>query len=141
MLPGNDHPACLAHWLVNVKGAHPFWEHWYVALIHLRDLPGVDPAKKRYPEAEYEFIIASISPEEAPEPDPDQKGSYPLMTPIDVVEQFHGVSDRDAIRIAQAGIQAMMQGRISPDQDFRSMWHGLIWNTIDHFKQGKHPEN
>jgi hypothetical protein len=138
-----EHQACLGSWLVRVPGAHPFWEHWLVSIIHLRDIPGVRPAHKRYPEAEFEFGIYSINPERCPEPDPDQAVTpgYPLLEPPDVIEQFHGISDRDAFRVAEAGISAILNGRISPDQDFRAMWKRLIMGTVDHFIAGAHREN
>ncbi len=137
-----EHAACLGSWIVNVPGAHPYWEHWLVALVHLREVPGVAPAKKKYPEAEFEFSIQSINPETCPEPDPDKaEEGYPLLQPVDVVEQFHGVSDRDARRIVDTCIEAMVHGRISPDQDFRPMWNRTIQGTVAHFRAGKHPEN
>lgn len=136
-----DHNASLSEWLINVPGAHPFWEYWYIALIHLRDIPGVPPAHKKYPEAEFEFIIAAISPEVRPAPDPDEARGFPLMTPTDVAEQFHGITDHDAVRVCEAAVQAIVNGRISPDQDFRSMWHQLLARTVEHFREGKHPEN
>ena len=137
-----DHQACLGSWLLNVPGAHPFWEYWLVTIIHLRDIPGSRPAIKHYAEAEYEFGINSINPEECPAPDPDNvREGYPLLQPSDVVEQFHGISDRDALRVAEAGVRAMVHGRISPDQDFRSMWSRLISDTVAHFRAGAHVEN
>ena len=135
-----DNPACVGHWLINVPGAHPFWEHWLVTVIALKDIPGVPPAHKRYPEAEYEFLIASINPEECPHPEPDA-AHYSLLSPIDVIEQFHGVSERDAFRVGYGAVQAILHGRMSPDQDFRSMWHALIGNTVEHFKAGTHAED
>jgi hypothetical protein len=140
-LPIKEVPsACVGHWLINVPGAHPFWEHWHVLVISLKDIPGVPPAKKRYPEAEFEFLIASINPEACPLPDPSEQ-HFPLLDPVDVVEQFHGVSERDALRVGQGAIQAIMNGRMSPDQDFRAMWHRLITDTTRHLKEGRHPEN
>lgn len=137
-----DHTACLGSWLVNVPGAHPWWSHWLVSVIHLRDIPGVKPAFKKYPDAGFEFAIYSINPDKCPQPDPDDiANGFPLLTPVDVQEQFHGVSDRDAWRIAQSGIEAMVHGRISPDQDFRPMWNRLIVGTVSHFRQGKHAEH
>jgi hypothetical protein len=138
-----DHQACLGSWLVNVPGAHPFWEYWLVTIVHLRDIPGQSkPATKKYPEAEFEFGIHSIDPAIVPEPDPDNAlEGYPLLNPPDVIEQFHGISDRDALRVAEGGISAMIHGRISPDQDFRPMWNRLITGTVEHFRSGAHPEN
>lgn len=142
--PGEDKPekkAGLAQWLINVPGAHPHWEYWYVAMISLADMEGVPPAHKKYPEAEFEFLIASINPEDCPAPSPDETGHFPFLTPMDVVEQFHGVSARDAVRICEGAIQAIVNGRISPDQDFRPMWTRLITGTVQHYREGGHPEN
>lgn len=136
-----DHTACLGNWLVNVPGAHPFWEYWLIVVIHLRDIPGVKPAYKKYPEAEFEFSIHSIDPERCPSPDPDGGVGFPILSPVDVVEQFHGISDRDARRVAEAGVTAIVNGQVSPDQDFRSLWGMLITGTVEHFKQGAHREN
>jgi hypothetical protein len=140
--PKPEHAACLGSWIVNVPGAHPFWEHWLVALVHLRDVPGIPPAHKKYTSAEFEFSIQSINPETCPEPDPDKSGDgYPLLRPIDVVEQFHGLSDHDAQRVVDRCIEAMLHGRISPDQDARTLWNLAIQETVAHFRSGKHPEN
>lgn len=137
-----DHAATLGQWLVQVPGAHPFWEHWAVAVIHLRPLPGAKAAHKRYPQAEYEFVIFAIDPTTAPEPDPDKADEgYPFLTPVDVAEQFHGVSDRDAVRICDAAVRAILSGDVSPDQDFRPMWKALIRDTVAHFASGAHAEN
>lgn len=129
----------VAAWLVNRPGAHPFWQWWFVAMIHLRDTPGLPPAYKRYPEAEYEFMIYSIDPTDCPNPEPDDPDGYPALSPIDVVEQFHGVSDVDASRICEGAIRAIVNGVASPDQDYRSVWRAMLETTVQHFKEGRHP--
>lgn len=136
-----DHSASLGSWLLNIPGAHLLWEYWIVGVVHLRAIPGGRPAKKHYPEAEYEFIIASINPEACPKPDPESTIGYPCLTPVDVVYQFHGVNDRDALRIGELAIKAMVDGRISPDQDFRSAWDRVLDATVAHFRSGKHVEH
>lgn len=138
-----DHQAGLASWIVNVPGAHAFWAHWMVAVCHLRDIPGARPAVKKYPEAEYEFVIASINPELCPNPTPESalQDGLQLLSPMDVVEQFHGVSDHDAIRVCEGAIRAIMAGHMSPDQDYRPIWREAIRETVRHFREGKHPLN
>jgi hypothetical protein len=129
-------------WLVNAPGAHPLWQWWVVALIHLRPIEGVRPAHKRYPEAEHEFIIFSIDPESCPEPDPEKAAEgYPHLVPIDVVEQFHGVGDHDAKRICESAVRAIVGGVLSPDQDYRGAWKKCIEGTVAHYRAGKHAEN
>jgi hypothetical protein len=133
--------ASISQWLVNRPGAHPYWQWWTVSVVHLRDLPGLKPAKKHYPEAEYEFMIFSIDPEQRPDPEPDDPRGYPHLVPLDVVVQFHGVTDRDAERICQSAISAIMNGLLSPDQDYRQAWKESIRATVSHFAAGKHVEH
>jgi hypothetical protein len=138
-----DHQATLAMWLVNAPWAHPFWSWWNIGLLHLRDIPGVKPAHKKYPEAEFEFIILSIDPDWTPIDDASElaKNGIPFLHPPDVIEQFHGVSDHDARRITEAAVRAVCAGHISPDQDYRSVWHTTIHDTVDHFRAGAHVES
>ncbi len=133
----------ISSWLINMPGAHAFWSYWTLSIISLRDVPGVKPAVKRYPEAEYEFMIMAINPEKCPLPDPDLMltDGYPWLTPIDVVEQFHGISEMDCRRLAEGAIKAILSGQVSPDQDYRPMWKALIAGTVQHFADGHHPLN
>lgn len=126
-------------WLVHVPGAHPFWSHWVISVVHLRDVPGTPPAKKHYPEAEYEFLIGALDPDR-PLPDPDDPavGSVRVLMPIDVVEQFGGVSDEDAKTICEGAVRVVLDGSLSPDQDYRSHWKRLIKNTVEHIAVGGH---
>jgi hypothetical protein len=137
-----DQTATLGWWLLNVPGAHPFWSWWQVMLVHLRDIPGQSkPAFKRYPNAEYEFFVVAINPEQCPNPEPDSD-EYPFLTPFDVVEQFDVKgSDRDAQCIVEAAVRMIVAGQISPDQDYRSAWHTLIANIAEHFRSGAHVEH
>lgn len=127
----------LALWLINVPKAHPHWSWWTVGVIHLRDVEGLPPAKKHYPEAAYEFLIMALNPERCPEPVLDPS-SWSFLSPADVVEQFHGMIDIEAVRLCEQAVRAIMDGRLSPDQDFRSAWHNTIQTTAEHYRQGKH---
>lgn len=137
-----DHAASLACYLVNAPHAHPAWQWWRVCVIHLRDIPGVKPAHKRYPAAEYEFMIYAIDPTTRPEPDPDNpEEGWPYLVPIDVIEQFHGVSDRDAVRVCHLAVTAIANGFLSPDQDYRTAWRGCLAATVADFASGTHLES
>ena len=138
-----DHQACLGRVLVHAPHSHPWWPWKEIYLIHLRDIPDVKPAVKSYPGAEYELGIFSIDLESCPAPDPDLhvKG-YPFLHPPDVIEQFDVKNnDRDAKRIFEASIRAIVEGSISPDQDWRSVWKRMLTSTAEHFKSGAHVEN
>jgi hypothetical protein len=133
----SEWPACLAGWLVDRPGAHPWWHNYIVAVVHLRDVPGVGAAKKQYPEAAYEFQIVTVNPEECPVPDPDA-GHWPFLIPPDVIHQFHGVKDEDAVRICELAVSAIADGLLSPDSDFRSAWKASLETTVRHFVDGRH---
>lgn len=135
-----DQEACLGTWLVYAPWAHPFWHTWAMSVVHLRDIPGVPPAHKKYPEAEYELLIAALDPNKGPDPDHPENG-FAFLHPIDVVEQFHGISDRDATRLLESAVRAIVAGTISPDSDYRSVWRDSVKGTVEHYRSGVHMEN
>lgn len=134
-----DADGCLAYWLVLAPKSHIYWPYKLISALHLRDIPGAKPAFKVYPEAQYELNILSINPELCPNPDPDDllKG-YPTLRPADVVVQFHDVKDEQVVMMVDWAINAIVQGQLVPDQDYRSHWADIISTTIDHIKTGKH---
>lgn len=128
--------ATISAWLVNASWAPPFWSWWQVCVIHLRDIPGVRPAHKAYPEAEYALMIMALDPEKGT---PDPEGQLHFLHPADVVEQFHGLDDAGAKRLCEMAASAIINGHISPDQDYRSSWKVMIRNAVEHIALGGHP--
>jgi hypothetical protein len=125
-----DQTATLACWLVHCPGAHPFWDHWLIACIHLREIEGVAPPAKDYPEAEFELMVAALDPKSDLDPD---RCNWQVLTPLDVHEQFHGVSDEIAQHIAEMFVNVVVSGKLSPDRDYRSVWRTMLRNTVDHY--------
>jgi hypothetical protein len=134
-------------WLVNGP-YHPLWSWWYVSCISLRDVPGVPPANKRYPEAEYELIVFSLNPDPKPPrpkvPDLDAlaagdatRGLPGFLHPPDVVFQFHGVSEQQAEQILELAVDRIVAGQ-SCDSDFRSWWTAALESTVEHYRNGRH---
>lgn len=133
LTPGS--PAALAQYLLEVPGAHPVWDAWLLSVIHLRPIRDVPTAEKSYPEATHEFSILALNPE-MPTLNPDTGAEFHSLTPPDIVEQFHGISDDQAIRLAELAATAVIRGRISPDQDFRRMWKHVITDSVKEFGGG-----
>src|SRR4029077_7173447 len=103
------HEACLGMWLIHAPQSHLIWPWRLISVIHLRDIPGVTAATKRYAEATHELMVLSIDPEACPNPDPDAPDNhYPTLRPIDVAEQFHGLSDLDAAHLLELSVQACL---------------------------------
>lgn len=49
-------------------------------------------------------------------------GTLHWLQPLDLVYQFHGVTDNYAICAVRHMVEAICRGEISPDQDFRAVW-------------------
>lgn len=131
------HEAHLASWVINGDSFHPLWRWWVMTLIHLRDIPGVKPARRRYPEAGYELLIVTINPHDTP-PDPDLTASVHYLYPPELVYHFDGVTDEQALEILGHGVTAVLSGHLHPDVDWRPLWESALNDTIDHYRRGLH---
>lgn len=121
---------------------HPAWDTWAIQLVHLRDVEGLEPPNLHYPEAEFEIGIIAIDPEQCPI-DPDRiatLGGLRYLTPFDLVKQFDGCSDRQAIRLAGLMVREICRGAASPDSDYRASWEKMIEHTVSHYKAGLHAD-
>lgn len=122
-------------WLVNGP-FHPFWSWWIVGAVHLIDVPGIEPPKRRYPEAEHEIMIVSLNPE-AGVPEPDAPGASPLMPP-DLTYQFDGLPREKVEEIVELMIDNIVAGRMSPDSDYRASWEAALDKTVEHYRLDLH---
>jgi len=97
----------------------------------------MEPANKSYPEAEYECLIVAIDPDRCPKPDPDSEEGYPYLIPMDIEEQFHGISDADASRIGELVVRTILSGGLSPDEEQAAYWHRQIQSWVYKIASGK----
>lgn len=129
-----DQDATVAAWLIEGP-FHPAWQHWLMSVVHLREIPGVKPAVKRYPEAAYEFLIASLHADGGH--DPDQPQGWLWLQPLDVCEQFHGMGDGEAADMLRVFVGAVCDGIASPDSDYRRFWQQQLDLAMQH-AAGRH---
>ena len=131
------HMATLGCWILTIPGAHPWWHDYLLSIVHLRDIPGVPPAIKHFPEATHEIMLYALDPDVDP-PDPDDGDNFhpKFLTPANLVEQIHGVTDEQARSITEKLGRAFVDGIASPDTDYRSHTQKLLRNTIKHFTIG-----
>lgn len=129
-----DQEAALAGWLATIPTAHPLWHSYAINVIHLRPIDGVRPANKHYPEAAYEINVIALDPDK-PLSDPKQGETYRIshLVPLNLVLQFHGISDGQAQGLARALVAEYVAGRISPDTDFRSHNISFIREYVERF--------
>lgn len=126
----------LVSYLLHVPGAHIAWGSWLVGVVHLRPVAGMAPPKLHYPTAGHEFLIVSVNPERhGMYADPDG-GPFHFLEPADVVYQFDGLTDAQAMLLGTLAAQRIVEGMLSPDSDFRRLWVELLTRTVQHMKAG-----
>lgn len=126
-------------YLIFAPAAHPFWA-WHVLMgVALRDTPGVEPAKRQYPEAEYELLVLALDPAR-PTPDPRvwPLPGLPMLQPPDAVVQFHGTGDENAATLLKLCARAVADGVLVPDSDHRGNWVRTVTASAEHFHPGGH---
>lgn len=138
-----DWQAHICQWFVDRPGAHPYWHHYLINVIHLRDIPGVKPASKHYPEAQYEFSIFSLDSDKKPDlehAEAEAHHHWPLLTPPDCIVQVHGLDDQQAALLGEHAVHAICVHGQSPDQDYRQWWTVAVKNDVEHIVLGGHPQ-
>lgn len=137
-LPDWDGTLCL--YLLHCTWSHPMWSWYHICGIHLRDIPGVKPPHKHFPEASHEIMILALNPRMKPDPDLLAQGKQDLdfLTPPDLIHQVTGITDDQFKQLVQEVVVTIVEGRMAPDQDFRGLWRRAIDATVQHIKEGKH---
>ena len=120
-------------YMVKGKSFHKFWDTWIVSMIHLRDIPGMPPATLTKPNHTHEFLIMALDPGKDTKNffnyDPDDfKANY--LEPIDCCVQFECPTDVEALDLCDVAVQAIVNGQMSPDSDYASVWARMIPGTI-----------
>lgn len=91
-----EQSAMVEGWIVDAPGWSPLWHHYFVCVGHLRDLPGMQIASKRFTQATHELRVDALDPAKYPKPD-DPK-TWAFLSPPNVVWQFACDTDEQAAK-------------------------------------------
>lgn len=116
-------------WIIQAPWAHP---HWHQYLISLYDLTTPyekgGPVKLYLPNATHEFILWALHPK-----NPFSVGSkltdntpFVTMEPPNYGYQFQASSNEAAVARVQEIVDGIVDQKLSPDTDFRSLWNKLL---------------
>jgi hypothetical protein len=166
-----DWQAGLATWFIQADPGvlDPVFSGWFVGGVSLRDIEGVPPAHRKYPDAQYELVCLTIDPESGVGPEHyettasggDNGRTGFLLKPPDIVYQCHGTDDAGAMGVLDAFIRAVVQGGLSPSRPpastvsdlerggtlfdarpahaFDADWRRRLDATVEHFATGHWP--
>lgn len=131
----------LASWLIEAPGV-AIWSHYLLGLVHLRDVEGVDLAKKVYDKAGFEILLAALDPNQNIDPDGPP---WKTLSPVTLTMQFGGVSDDTAIDILGMFAREVVEGRLSPEPGgadlpglSRENWRQNLAATLACISEGRH---
>lgn len=94
--PSDAWPAAVDCYIVrHLLPNNAFWDHYMVAAVDLVDRPGLAPAYKQFPDAEFEFLVAALNPHTGPYTltrfqERGEAGGIPgmVMTPVNLTRQY-----------------------------------------------------
>ena len=116
--------ARIESWLLYLPRQHPHWDYYQLGIVSLKDIEGVEPAHKLYPEAEYELIMFALSSDKKPIPS-DMESMIPLL-PLNFVGQFHGVTPEEAQRVGEGIMRHLLDGKLLAEPEgirgARQLW-------------------
>ncbi len=124
-----------------VPPQHPAWDTYAISLIHLREHEGSPPPQKEYPEAEYEISLYAMDGEKRPIP--WSRDTWRFLTPANVIMQFDGLPEEEAITICYLAARALINGMLPAEPSGimggREIWINSLRMTLEHSKHGGHP--
>lgn len=105
-------------WIASAAYAHPFWAHYAIMCVALRDVPGVPKAKINLEGATHEIMVFALNPDHKPAVD-----DLPhALQPGNFVGQFIEADDSAAAARVQQAVQDVIDGTLNPDTDFLRLW-------------------
>jgi hypothetical protein len=105
-------------WIVEAPWAHPMWHSYFLSAVHLRELPGMPPARIYLPGATHEVMLFALDPYQTPRL--DEMSSY--LMPANFTGQWIAESDEAAVAKVEATVDDILAGRLSPDTDHLRSW-------------------
>lgn len=121
-----------AYLIDSPETGHLFWQHYYVGVIHLREDTDLNTPVKHYPEAEYEIAVYAL--DKGKKPVFDNPDTWSLLSPSNVMYQFHGVTDEQAADILEDIVDFVLQGNLLLEptgvQGARDRWKEAIDSII-----------
>jgi len=120
----------LAQWIIEARWAHPFWHSYVLTLVHLRPIEGFEPAIIHVPNAQYEFTLFALQPDQDRAAMVREANAIRFrLEPCNFMAQFWEVNDEAAIQRIAETIDLVLAAKLNPDTDGRQCWIKLFGNA------------
>lgn len=138
-LPDDVPHAGCAGWLLCCPGQSVAWDQYLLAVIHLRDVPGLPPAHRDVGGATHEVQLYALHP--GTRAVPDDSSTWVRMDPPNLIWQGHLDDDTQAVALAEMCARAMVAGILwaePPLSGQQSPWHTTLVMTTAHLRGEPH---
>jgi hypothetical protein len=117
-----EQDATICHWVVEAPAAHPAWHSYSLHCQHLRPMPGHE-IKFYLDGATHEMVVFALNPR-LPRRGMIEDGIVAgrWLTPPNFAVQFIESNDDDACERVKKAVQEILDGKLSPDTDYRAVW-------------------
>ena len=137
-IPTDQPTALLTRWLVHAPWADSSYAWKLVAVVHLREEPGIPHSEKWDPDATHQLSILPVDPDDGFVPDPDKaEEGYPVLIPADIEEQFGPMTDTAASWMCDSFMSSVCMGTLIPDNKFRFTWEAAVHESVELALRGK----
>ncbi|HEY3257666.1 MAG TPA: hypothetical protein VGJ64_02330 [Gemmatimonadaceae bacterium] len=136
-----DNQSIAAMYLLEItdRDAPCFYRFHGVGVVSLLDVPGVPPAKKSYPEAQWSLSAFTIDADKI-RPTTENLRIWQRVTPDDVDLHFHGLDREQCAELVKVVATLCADGDVPIEParvlNAEAIWKTIVRRTIDHLAQG-----
>lgn len=136
---GDGKDSTVAGWVVHCPSAHPFWQYYFVAVIHLREAPGLPPPRRYGDDYTHELIVAALDPKYVPN---ILSPMEHYLRPMNFAAQWNAGTDIAADVKVESVVREIVNGELSPDTDHMRAWIARFNDSMvkDEFKPSTKPQ-
>lgn len=127
--------ATIASWIIN----GPFNLHctrWVMMVVHLRNEPGILPAKHTKSGTTHAFMIYAVHPIQGPLDPENFPESVNFCHPAEFEADFVAANDEDAKMVLESAVRMVASGQASPDRCNAKAWGKLLEEIAAFYARG-----
>lgn len=134
-----DQQASIRTWLLNCPGQSPFWSHYMLSILHLREIDGALPVTILFPGATHQVIVMALDTYASPTPDNIEEWVW--LTPVNVQEQLELPSDQAAGELLDLCAAAVIEGVLPAEPALSGdpePWRSALLKSAAHLRGEAH---
>ena len=133
-----DQNGTVGAWFLTCPKQSPFWDHYLLAAVHLRPIPGGRPIQLKRPGATHEITLVALDPTYAPQP--EVLATWNFLTPLNFNDQVILPGDIACLALLDDLAKAVTNGVLWAEPPLSGQlepWQTIMQTTAAHHR-GEH---